>query len=280
MNSSSNDSSDMNKSTSSKAAINNGSSFSQVSDLNKTNSNKKTKGFSSFKSSLSHLFSVMSYHKEVTIIVIVAIVTVIALAIILLVNLNNGNKVSTNNNAALVMNQYKQQLPSLKKQAEANPTNTTNLKNYAQALYVTGNDNEAIKQYNKALTINNDDSDALNKLANIYRDSANYTEAVKLYNKAISLNPKLYNAYVNLATVQSYLLSDNNAAINTYTKALTVFTDTDDVMKLKLQLADVYNRAGNKASAITTYKSIIATTTNSSGSSYIETAKTKLKQLE
>ena len=279
MSSSSNNSSDVNKPSSSKTAINNGSSFNQVSDLNKTNINK-TKGLSSFKSNVKHLFSMMSYHKEVTIIVIVAIVTVIALAIILLVSLNNGNKVSTNNNAALVMNQYKQQLPSLKKQAEANPTNTTNLKNYAQALYATGNNNEAIKQYNKALTINNNDSDALNKLANIYRDEANYNQAVKLYSEAINLNPKLYNAYVNLATVQSYLLNDNNAAINTYTKALSVFTDTDDVMKLKLQLADTYNKSGNKANAITTYKSIIATTTNSSGSSYIETAKTKLKQLE
>lgn len=150
-----------------------------------------------------------------------------------------------------IARQFQEQLPSLKQKAEKNPSNFDAQRDYAVALYATGNTNEAKERYERALRIR-EDATTYNNLGNAQRDLANYNAAVEAYKKAIAANPKLVNPYTNLANIQMYSLNKTDEAIDTYRQALKELPGDP---QLQVLLALAYEKKGDIPSAKQTLKS-------------------------
>jgi len=150
-----------------------------------------------------------------------------------------------------IARQFEQQLPSLKQKAEKNPSSFDAQRDYAVALYATGNTKEAKERYERALRIR-EDATTYNNLANAQRDLGNYNDAIDAYKKAINANPKLVNPYTNLANIQMYSLNKTDDAIDTYRQALKEIPNDPNVQVL---LALAYEKKGDIPSAKQTLKS-------------------------
>jgi len=150
-----------------------------------------------------------------------------------------------------IARQFKEQLPSLKQKAEKNPSNFDAQRDYAVALYATGDTKEAKERYERALRIRKD-ATTYNNLANAQRDLGNYNDAIETYKKAIAANPKLVNPYTNLANIQMYSLGKTDDAIETYRQALK---EVPNDPSLQVLLALAYERKGDIPSAKQTLKS-------------------------
>ncbi len=165
---------------------------------------------------------------------------------------HNGNSSSTDNP---VISKYKQQLPDLKKKAEENPNDTTALKNYAIALYASGDAEAAKVQYEKLVAADGKDADTFNNLGNAYRDTGKVDDAIRAYQKALELNPQSVNTYANLANVQLYTKNNPSDAIATYQKGLSALPNNS---QLEFLLGVAYEKANKKADAIQTYRHILS----------------------
>ncbi len=165
---------------------------------------------------------------------------------------HNGNSSSTDNP---VISKYKQQLPDLKKKAEENPNDTTARKNYAIALYASGDAEAAKVQYEKLVAANGKDADAFNNLGNAYRDTGKADDAIRAYQKALELNPQSINTYANLANVQLYTKNSPSDAIATYQKGLSALPNNS---QLEFLLGVAYEKANKKTDAMQTYQHILS----------------------
>lgn len=154
-----------------------------------------------------------------------------------------------------VVAQYRERLPQLAEQVKQNPNDASARRNYAVALYATGNTDKAAKEYEKAIELEGDDAVLRNNLGNTYRDQGKYEKAISEYKKAIELNPKLQNPYVNMANIQMYNLNKPEEAISTYQDAIKSLPDST---QLKVLLGLAYEQAGNEDQAAKTYKAILA----------------------
>lgn len=150
-----------------------------------------------------------------------------------------------------IARQFKQQLPSLKEKAEKNPSNFDAQRDYAVALYATGDTKEAKERYERALRIRKD-ATTYNNLANAQRDLGKYEDAVAAYKKAIEANPKLVNPYTNLANIQMYSLNKTDDAIDTYRNALKEIPNDPG---LQVLLALAYEKKGDVPAAKQVLKS-------------------------
>lgn len=157
--------------------------------------------------------------------------------------------------ASAVSAEFKKQLPDLKKKADQNPKDAEAHKNYAVALYATGDPNGAKKQYEQAVKINPKDAVAYNNLGNTYRDLHKIDKAVDAYKQSIKLNNKSLNTYANLANIQLYSQNDANAAIQTYQDGLKALPGNT---QLELLLGLAYEANGDNAKAKQTYQDILA----------------------
>ena len=164
-----------------------------------------------------------------------------------------GDTNKTSNNP--VVARYQGELPGLKKAVNDNPGDATARKNYAIALYATGDMQGAQKQYEEAIKLNSKDAVAYNNLGNVYRDNKNFDKAIEAYNKAIELNKISINPYINLANVQLYVKGDADAAIETYKRGLQALPGNE---QLSLLLGIAYEQADRKDDAMRTYRDILA----------------------
>ena len=153
-----------------------------------------------------------------------------------------------------LMQQYQEQLPMLAEKVQANNEDKQAKRDYAVALYATGDIEKAKEQYLEELKLNATDPIIYNNLGNIYRDLGDYETAVVNYKKAIELNPQMANAYANLANVYTYSLSKPDLGIETYKSALIANPGDTDI---NLLLANAYEQMGNKASAKAVFESIL-----------------------
>lgn len=144
-----------------------------------------------------------------------------------------------------IARQFKAQLPSLKQKAEKNPSSFEAQRDYAVALYATGETRQAEARYERALRIRKD-ATTYNNLANAQRDLGNFEEAVDTYKKAIAANPKLVNPYTNLANIQLYSLDKADDAIDTYRQALKEIPNDP---QLQVLLALAHEKKGDIPSA-------------------------------
>lgn len=154
-----------------------------------------------------------------------------------------------------VVNQYREKLPALEKAAKKNQNDTTAQRDYAVALYATGDTKKAKVYYEKAVRLSGNDATLHNNLGNVYRDLGEIDRAVVEYRKASELNPKLINPYVNLANVQLYSQNKPDEAIVTYRAALRSMPDNDQI---RLLLGLALEQKGNRSAAKQVYEAILA----------------------
>lgn len=186
---------------------------------------------------------------------VIAAVLIVAVVAGLIFFIQRDHKQATTPSDNPVVAEYQKQLPSLKASVDKSPNDTTARKNYAVALYATGDLNGAKTQYEKVVSLNSKDSVAWNNLGNTYRDLNKTSEAVNAYNKAIDSDPKAINSYVNLANLQLYTLNKSNDAIATYRKAQSALPDNQQITLL---LALAYEQAGDKTDAKQTLQNLLA----------------------
>ncbi len=167
------------------------------------------------------------------------------------------NKISTTN---AIVESYKAQLPNLAKASEKNPNNPSARRDYAVALYATGDLQKAYEQYQQAVKLNGSDPILYNNLANVARDLGKYDEAINAYEKAISLNPKAVNPYFNLANLYIFTLGKAELGIEVYENALEENSGNVD---LQIQLGIAYEQADDKVKAADAYNEVLKTSPNS-----------------
>lgn len=187
----------------------------------------------------------------------VAAVTLVAVVVIgvggfALWQLNRDEDTTPMNKVAA---EYQARLPELKEAVSEKPNNPEARKNYAVALYATGDTKEAQKQYEEAVKLNDKDAVAYNNLGNVYRDNEQVDKAIDSYKRSIELNKSGINAYVNLANVQMYTKDDTDAAIETYKQALQALPNNTQI---ELLLAIAYEHKNDTANAKNTYQKILS----------------------
>ncbi len=199
----------------------------------------------------SKIGSFIKKHKIISSIVAVIIVLGVAGGVWWYLDSQQETEVSTSSE---VQKAYEEKLPELKKAVSDNPDDPSAHKNYAVALYATGDLGGARKQYEETVKLNDQDAIAYNNLGNVYRDLGKYDDAIEAYETSIKLNDESINTYVNLANVQLYNKGDSDAAIATYEKALKALPDN---AQLRLLLGIAYEEAGQKDAARQQYEAIL-----------------------
>lgn len=185
-------------------------------------------------------------------IVILLLITLTAAATVWYFNTRPQPRVLDTNNQ--VITEFKNKLPELQKAASADANSAAARKNYAVALYVTGNYEAAKSEYEAVVKLDGKDSTAYNNLGNTYRDLGQYDKAKGAYQKSFEINPTSINPYVNLANVQLYTLGDSGAAIATYQKALKAMPNNNQI---SLLLGMAYEKAGKTTEAKQTFQDIL-----------------------
>ena len=190
---------------------------------------------------------------------LLVIIGIVALAIVILIlitqlwNKGTDNTVGTQDQINLI-DQYKNQLAELEKNVNSDPSNAQFRRNYAVALYATGDLNKALEQYLEEKKLNPDDPIVYNNLGNIYRDQGKNDDAVTSYKKAIELDKQMTNAYINLANLYIYNIDKVDLGINIYKDALTANPDS---VEINLLLANAYEQSGQSVKAKETFSSIL-----------------------
>lgn len=190
-------------------------------------------------------------HKVISSIIAVLLVAGIIAGVLVYSARQNDKKAP----ASEVVAEYQKRLPDLASEVKNKPNDASARKNYAVALYATGDLHKARQQYEKAVDINDKDSTAYNNLGNVYRDLKNNDKAVEAYKKSIELNSKSINTYVNLANVQLYVLDKADDAIATYKSGLKALPNNE---QLELLLGLAYEHSGDTAKAKQTYQNILS----------------------
>jgi tetratricopeptide (TPR) repeat protein len=150
---------------------------------------------------------------------------------------------------------YEDELPSLKRSAKNNPDDAQSQRDYAVALYATGNLEDAKEYYEKELTLNEKDAVLRNNLGNVYRDLEEYDSAVDSYKKAIELDPKLVNPYYNLCNLLVYTLDRAEEALEIYTAGIESIPEKEEDFLNSIGL--VYEYLKDTSNAISTYEKVL-----------------------
>lgn len=153
-----------------------------------------------------------------------------------------------------VVRSYRNKLPGLKAAVQKSPNSFSAHRDYAQALYVTGDKQAAKTEYEAAAKLNPHDASTQNSLGNVYRDLGEYDQAQAVYRAAFSQDPSFINAYVNLATLQAYTLGKPAAAVSTYKLAITKNGQSPELLLL---LGGAYEQNKQTDLAISTYRSVL-----------------------
>lgn len=194
-------------------------------------------------------------NRKPIIIAVVAAAVVILLIVLIILFFNKPAEVNNTTTGNPVIESYKNDLPQLESQAEQNPSDAKAIRNYAVALYATGDLEAAKEQYLRELQINPNDAVLHNNLGNIYRDSGEYQEAVNAYQKSIDLDKAQLNVYINLANLYIYVLQQPEMGYGVFQKGIE--NNSNNKLSLLLPLANAYKDAGLKEDAIRTYNEIL-----------------------
>lgn len=190
-------------------------------------------------------------HRLVAVLLAVVVVAVIAVSAWMAMTPQSTKRSSTNP----AVQQYEKRLPELKKAVEKDSKDANARKEYAVALYATGEIGGAATQYEAAVKLNDKDAVAYNNLGNSYRDLKKTDKAIEAYKKSIELNKKNINAYANLANVQLYTKNDADAAIATYQQGLKELPNNTQLLLL---LGTAYEQKNDTANAKSTYRTILS----------------------
>jgi len=198
-------------------------------------------------------FSPKRWGRKKSLLIVIALIVIVILGVVIWHATHRQAPVRQP--ASAVSAEFKKQLPSLEKAVKQHPNDAEARKNYAVALYATGDPAAAKDQYEQAVKINPKDALAYNNLGNVYRDLHDTSKAVAAYKTSIKLNPKSLNTYANLANVQLYTQNKPDDAIATYQQGLTALPNNS---QLQLLLGLAYEQKGDTAKAKQTYQNILA----------------------
>lgn len=159
-------------------------------------------------------------------------------------NINRENK---------IVNVQRQRLSALEATVKQKANDPQARRNYAVALYATGDLEKAKEQYLAEIKLNRNDPVAFNNLGNIYRDQGSSDEAIKAYKQAIELNPNNPTGYLNLGHFYIYS-GKTDLGIGVYKDALEKNPGNTDI---QIQLALVYEQSGKSDKALEIYKTIL-----------------------
>lgn len=166
---------------------------------------------------------------------------------------NEGTNQSANSGGSNnLIEQYKEQLPDLKKKADDNQPQ--NLYNYAVAQYATGDVSGAEVTYRKQIEQDKGNAVAQNNLANALRDQKKYDEAITHYQEAIKLAPKTLSSYINLANVYQYSLKEEDKALEIYNQALK---ENDQAVEIYVLKGILYEEKKDKEKAKESYEAAL-----------------------
>lgn len=189
--------------------------------------------------------------------IIAGVTLLVVLVIIVLgITLSRPQPTMTANNTNPVVESYRNNLPELESRVAQNANNPESIRNYAVALYATGDLESAKEQYIREQALNPNDPVLFNNLGNIYRDSGEYQQAVDSYQKSIDLDKSQLNVYVNLANLYIYVLQQPDLGYGVYLKGIENSPNNKEA--LLLQLANAYRDAGLNEKAIEKYNEILA----------------------
>lgn len=163
--------------------------------------------------------------------------------------------------ANVLVDNYQQQLPSLARAAEQNQNDTAAQKDYAVALYATGDVQRAYEYYQGAIKLSPNEPILYNNLGNAARDLGKYDEAISAYQKSVLLDTKAINSYVNLANLYIFTLSKVDLGIAVYENAIE---KNPDIIDLQVQLAIAYEQQADVKKATTLYQAILKSYPNNS----------------
>lgn len=183
------------------------------------------------------------------------VLVIVLIIIVIGLSLNRPAVTNTTDNTNPVVESYRNNLPELESRVAQNANNPEFIRNYAVALYATGDLESAKEQYLKEQTLNPNDPVLFNNLGNIYRDSGEYQQAVDSYQKSIDLDKSQLNVYVNLANLYIYVLQQPELGYGVYLKGIENSPNNKEA--LLLQLANAYRDAGLKDKAIERYNEIL-----------------------
>jgi tetratricopeptide (TPR) repeat protein len=158
-----------------------------------------------------------------------------------------------------VADKYKEKLPALEAAVKKDSTDQKVRREYAIALYASGDLEKAKEQYLAELKSNDSDAVTYNNLGNIYRQQKKFDDAIQMYEKSIKLDEKNINAYLNLGHLYSDVLSKPNEAIRVYTDGLD---KNPNDKTIQTQLALVYERSGDLEKAVEIYKAMLEQNAN------------------
>lgn len=168
---------------------------------------------------------------------------------------NNGGQNS-------LIEKYRSQLEELEEKAAKQQDDPKAQRDYAVALYATGDVEKAKQAYLEEQKNNPNDPVLYNNLGNAYRDSKQYDEAITAYKKAIELAPSQQNSYINLAHLYLYVLNKPEEAIAIYQKALEANPDNQD---LRVLLGNAYEHKGDKEQAEEVFQQVLDKNPNNAG---------------
>lgn len=223
--------------------------YNHSSDFNHVDKNSMAKKLKKYVGKISRWVKRNSV--TTTIVLFATILTIGAIAY----HFYTKPQISVLNTDNHVVAEYESKLSDLQKAVSADSGSATAHKNYAIALYVTGNLDAAKNEYEAVVKIDGKDATAYNNLGNTYRDLHKYDKAKSAYEKAIEISPTTINPYVNLANMQFYPMDDSSAAIATYKKALKAMPNNNSV---SLLLGIAYEKSGKTTEAKQTFQDILS----------------------
>ncbi len=193
--------------------------------------------------------------KTKQILIAIGLVTLVVISVIIYISSNNKVAAPALNttNTNPIIESYKNDLPALEQKAQT--SDSKSIRNYAVALYATGDLEGAKEQYLRELEVNPSDAVLYNNLGNIYRDNGEYQKAVDSYQKSIDLDKSQLNVYVNLANLYIYVLQQPEMGYGVYLKGIE--NSPNNKESLLLTLANAYRDAGLKEKAKDTYNEIL-----------------------
>lgn len=193
--------------------------------------------------------------RKVFVLVVVVLLVVILSLVFLYLNSNrSSSQTGTNTSGNQILDSYRTQLPTLSNLAQ-NSVNPVDIRNYAVALYATGDIEGAKEQYLREVELNPNDDVLLNNLGNVYRDSGEYQKAIDSYQKSIVAMSDQLNAYVNLANLYIYVLEQRDMGYGVLINGIE--SSPNNKESLLLSLANAYREAGLKDLAIARYNELL-----------------------
>lgn len=103
--------------------------------------------------------------------------------------------------ASNVSEAFKKQMQELQSAVQANPNDTTKLRELAEFLFMSHKPQEAIETYQRILKINPNRKDVYLELAYIYFQEQNFAKAEESTNMMLQIDPKDLNARYNLGAI-------------------------------------------------------------------------------